>query len=235
MATSLIKEFFNSLKTATIKTVDKTNILEFETPIRFAPLCKRELKSLMIRQCYPDLYKLIVSPGQLDTILIGNSGIGQSFFGVYLMYKLIEADETFLYEPNVNNVVILYNGKRAIDNIPRKHRIEVLNADTIGFIYKPDKSIIHIVDDHTPKISPFRIVLTCSPRFNVYRGISNKRACSLFYVPVWTQHEIEECRRIVYPDLDADIVRCLFEKWGGVPRLVLRIPFDLLSKLLSYV
>ena len=42
------------------------------------------------------------------------------------------------------------------------------------------------------------------------------------HMDVWSLEELEECRRLVYPDMDPSAVKGRWAVWGGVPRYVLQ-------------
>ena len=151
-----IDSFFDTLKNAEIKEEeDKTRILDFKKPLSFSKLNIIKLNALMIRQCYEDLYKLIIPKTEVEllsnVVLVGNPGIGKSFFGVFLMYQLIKAKQTFVFQPT-ENVFYVHHGeqtKNKTSSSPRKSNTEVLTKTQFEKNYATiDKSIIHLFDGH---------------------------------------------------------------------------------------
>jgi hypothetical protein len=51
-----------------------------------------------------------------------------------------------------------------------------------------------------------------------------KRDPTKYCMPVWTQDELEMCRRNVFPELPEDSLCRIYRKIGGVPRYCLEIP-----------
>lgn len=94
-------ELFRQLKTAQI--VDD-KFLKFAQPIN---LKERPLKGLYIRSCYQRLLALINSSNH-NHLVLGDPGVGKTFFSYYLIHKLIGAKQNIVYEKAENKRIYVY-------------------------------------------------------------------------------------------------------------------------------
>lgn len=203
-----------------------------------------KLSSIVVRKCYIKLHEIVmascIEQCTLDLVLIGTPGIGKTFFAYYLIKKLIEEGRTFIFEPwqeenkhgdyyawiyHGNNKLIYDISKESVtENIGTIQRIQRTDLN----IFQVTNSVIHIVDGHKPRSSPFRRILVCSPRLKYYKQMNTKEDSVILYMPVWNRDEILLCHKLLYAEkLDVGLVNNLFDKWGGVPRYIF-------NKLLSY-
>ena len=56
---------------------------------------------------------------------------------------------------------------------------------------------------------------------------------SEYFMSTWSLDELEECRRLLYPDMKANDVEERYDRWGGLPRYVLEKINDSEQKRLS--
>ncbi len=176
---------------------------------------------IYIRNCYESLYEEINQYGS-DSVVIGNPGIGKTFFGYFMIYKFLKDKISFLFEPNTKDCLCYYfNGTTQ----------EILASSISDFSRMKDinnRKIFYLVDGHAAPYNAFKTVLICSPRKEYYSNIC-KGAARFLYMPIWKYDCINICKNQFFPDLDQDIVNELFKRWGGVPRYVLNIPNDFLK------
>ena len=61
------------------------NIMSFSCPPPWASSKTTTYESMYIRKAYKDIYKMLCST-TYDRVVIGNPGIGKSYFAVYVLY-----------------------------------------------------------------------------------------------------------------------------------------------------
>lgn len=181
-----------------------------------------DVENIFIRDCYEPIYQRILNnPPSCDFILKGSPGIGHTYFGYYVIRRLMESKISFLYEPYETNGGYAWLYKPNSDGVGFtvvKTLIQNLSdkIDCLG------KNAFHIIDDHKPQFSPFRRVLITSPCYKNYHDMQAKDTINMCFMSVWTLTEIESCYQSLYSNLDRELVYEMFRKYGGVPRYVFR-------------
>ncbi|KAJ1547754.1 hypothetical protein HK096_000228 [Nowakowskiella sp. JEL0078] len=156
----------------------------------------------------------IATQPSLKRLILGNPGIGKTFFGFLILAHLARIGATVVYESGPMNQCFLFSSNRvAIGNL----------ADFRSYLTYD--STYYIVDANRPAFTQAKTVLLSSPRREVWYEF-NKTACTLRYMPVWSYQEIDSCRNLLFPRINSDIAKDQFEKWGGIPRFVLQYAFD---------
>jgi hypothetical protein len=65
-----------------------------------------------------------------------------------------------------------------------------------------------------------------SPRTDRYKEFLKAPAATTRYMPIWDLDELISCRAHLFSSVSKDLMRRLFEEWGGVPRFVLQFAHD---------
>ncbi|KAF0704419.1 hypothetical protein DYB28_008092 [Aphanomyces astaci] len=166
-----------------------------------------------IRPCYPPLWKvcwkLIQDPKSPHLVILGNPGIGKTFFGIFILLQLARENKTVVYESGASMCRYLFSGDTVVEGTQN---------DFVAFLRLP--TTYYIVDAVKPQKCQAMTILLTSPRHEVWFSFNNDN-CDFRYMPVWTLDEILSCRKLLYPDLDVNMVTDCFHRWGGVPRYVL--------------
>ena len=166
--------------------------------------------SIFIRKCYPPLLSIALSTVQSSNLVIlGNPGIGKTFFGYFIMLNLAKSDCTVVYENGKSPSSILFS--------PNEIKIGTI-YDFLYYLYKPET--YYIVDGTTPIQVPAKTILLTSPRREVWYQFS-KCHCIIRYMPIWNIDETEQCRGKMFDYLSTEEVKSLYKKWGGIPRYIL--------------
>ncbi|KAJ3307751.1 hypothetical protein HDV04_002613 [Boothiomyces sp. JEL0838] len=169
--------------------------------------------SLFIRPCYPKLLEIALSILQCDDtrhlIILGNPGIGKTYFGYFLLLHLARSGATVVYERGATKTRILFT--------PNGISIGEKNAFR-NILYS--SQTFYIVDARKPIDVNARTILLSSLRREIWHEFS-KGACTIRYMPVWTRDEILSCRSVLYPTISEELVLALYSKWGGIARYVL--------------
>jgi hypothetical protein len=117
------------------------------------------------------------------TAILGNPGIGKSFFHFYFLKFLLGKNNTVVYHHNLMTHWYLFTptGVRQGDNdTPLPNDLN-------------DLSTWYLVDAIKPKIWAAKTVLVFSPNPATYREFV-KEGARTRYMPVWTEAEILHCR-----------------------------------------
>ncbi|CAM9895128.1 unnamed protein product, partial [Ectocarpus sp. 4 AP-2014] len=173
---------------------------------------------LFIRSCYKDLSKIIIDGpinGSTNNIVVtGTPGIGKSVFGYYLLYLLRRDGKTVVFEQK---------GKwyRFSDEGVVQGRFETFSD--AGFL--DDPAGWYLSDPEGKPREGFTgvtVVLVLPGNDKTNQFLKQDDAC-LLIMPVWSEDELLECRRIIFPHVrSVNDVKKAFEKVGGVARAVLR-------------
>lgn len=209
----------------------KTNVLEVspEIPISIQSFKITKLRGILIRYDYLELFEQIFNEQTEATphaILCGNPGTGKTYFGFYAMHRLMREERSFVYEPTKVGPVWVYLGKKTQttlnQHIPGTFECVTHHRSLVRY---KGLNFVHIVDGHAPsEIIRFRVVLICSPREIHYSELEkHDRGSISFHMPTWSYYEIEKCRAGLFT-IPKELVKKLFDLWGGIPRYVLNGP-----------
>eukprot|EP00047_Mylnosiga_fluctuans_P000227 m.188750 g.188750 ORF g.188750 m.188750 type:complete len:720 (-) comp10032_c1_seq1:1216-3375(-) len=150
-------------------------------------------------------------------LVLGNPGIGKTYFGLYLLLRAIRAKRTVVYYNVVirPNAAFLFTASgEALALKPSDERIEAALHLS---------STLYIVDSFPPPIYDCCTVLITSPNRSIFKDF-NKSAPGMgveaLYMPVWSLDELKLLRDAIRPNLDDADITALFEHWGGIARAV---------------
>jgi hypothetical protein len=60
----------------------------------------RSLNKIFVRDCYSDLYEIVMNSDIDSTLITGTPGIGKSFCAFYFMWRLLSEGKTVIYQHN---------------------------------------------------------------------------------------------------------------------------------------
>jgi hypothetical protein len=202
-------QFWQSLNSAT----EANGVLSLPTGSFW---CGKETlgHNLVIRQCYNDLWNMIqdmrANQGVRRVAVMGNPGIGKSWFLFYLLYQLKKLGATVMYERINQPYAYLLSSSGVMKAKDTRDFPELMLAD-----------MWYIVDGKPAlEVEAFSILAT-SPRRGNWTDFMKMKDARRRWMPVWTLSEIELCRSACYPTLSQNTVQQLFDNWGGIPRYVL--------------
>jgi hypothetical protein len=148
-------------------------------------------------------------------IILGNPGIGKTYFGYFLLLQLARSGATVVYENALEGSLYLFSP----DGVKEGTRQAFLP-------YLRSSSTFYIVDGMEPlRAAAAKTILLTSLRKDIWHQFS-KGPCTLRYMPVWSREEMFACRSMLYPTLSEDLVQDLYLKWGGIARYVLKFATD---------
>eukprot|EP00644_Phytophthora_capsici_P011907 jgi/Phyca11/106457/e_gw1.12.537.1 len=168
---------------------------------------------IYIRPCYPQLWEVcwhIIHHETPNLVILGNPGIGKTYFGYLLLLFLARLGKTVVYESRRTKRRFLFSRNVVIKGSQQDFD-DILEQDTTYYV----------VDAMEPREFQARTILVTSPDRDVWYTF-NKISCQTRYMPVWTEQEIFSCREQVYSTIPKSVVQKCFYRWGGIPRYVLQ-------------
>ncbi|CAN0454092.1 unnamed protein product, partial [Ectocarpus sp. 8 AP-2014] len=212
-----VDEVVTNFAAALTRAVITNNTLELANGTVF--IGHREMGSkLSIRSCYKDLSKIIIDGAindSMDNIVVtGTPGIGKSVFGYYLLYLLRLEGKTVVFEQKEK-------WYRFSDEGVVQGRFETFSD--AGFLNDPAGWYLSDPEGKPREgFTGITVVLVSPEKDKTNEFLKQDTACLLF-MPVWSEDELLEYRRIFSPDArSVNDVRKAFEKVGGVARAVFR-------------
>lgn len=212
-----VHEVVTNFAAALTRAVVTNNTLELANGTFFIGHRKMGSK-LFSRSCYKDLSKIIIDGainGSMDNIVVtGTPGIGKSVFGYYLLYLLRQNGKTVVFEQNDK-------WYRFSDEGVVEGRFETFSD--AGFLNDPAGWYLSDPEGKPREgFTGIAVVLVSPGKDRTNEFLKQDDACLLF-MPVWSEDELLECRRIIFPGArSVNDVRKAFEKVGGVARAVFR-------------
>jgi hypothetical protein len=142
--------------------------------------------------------------------------VGKSAFGSYLLWRAVQARRTVVYVSDKVNDAFIFHGDG---------RVEVFEPDEFKrrtYALRHLRSTVLIVDGIKPPVCDAFSVLITSPereRYKAYLEVDD--ACALYF-PVLSRNEMRDMRVTCFPAVDEAGMWARYDRWGGIPRYVLR-------------
>ena len=229
-------EFLFSIPQAKLENDDK--ILSLPDGIFFDDDVYKSYSRVYVRSCYPKLAEVFAESNFGSMILTGSPGFGKTFFGWYFMWWIVKD----AVKHNRSQKIFYHTAKGIVaaffDSTGRP--MDVFQCSKEQLQQWCDKSSWYIVDT----CEPFTVdaggnaLLITSPKEERYKEWAKQRSAVKFYIPNWTEEELEECRQLLYSDVDKEIPaelskdapRLRTECFGLIPRVVFERKPELLSE-----
>ena len=175
--------------------------------------------SLFIRPCYPKLcnisLSIVKSARSRHLIILGNPGIGKTYFGYFLLLYLARTGATVIYESFLQkDCLYLFTPNGVFIGNRRSLHDQLMSSKTF-----------YIVDGMTPTDVDAQTILLTSLRKEIWHQFS-KTSCTLRYMPVWSKEELSTCRSKLYKSVTEEVMESRYLKWGGIARYVLKYALD---------
>ncbi|CAM9756354.1 unnamed protein product [Ectocarpus sp. 4 AP-2014] len=166
---------------------------------------------LFIRPCYKDLAELILGGDSSYIAVTGTPGIGKSMFGYYLLYLLRCQGKTVVFQ--VKRAWYRFSDAGVIKGDYK----DFLRA---GFLFRNghdcDSWFLCDPDDRPREMLPGTTVVWASPKKGTVHEFMKQPSAVQYFMPVWSQDELLECRRAVFNHVEGIDVERAFGVVGGV-------------------
>ena len=180
---------------------------------------------LMIRQSYMDILTLMLKqqeskPHFVQGLLLGNPGIGKSWFLYYVMAHIVKfkIPDVYILFQDPQKGGILFHESNIFQGSPRS---------LFSTLAKPFHNCYYLIDSSVP--DPFiynrltKNILVSSPDKSIYKEFEKYLTLTTpHYLPTWSWEEISLCHQSCFPSLLPSVVEGLYFKFGGIPRDVLQ-------------
>lgn len=147
--------------------------------------------------------------------VIGNPGIGKTFFSFYLLMKAARDGKAVVYESRElsggpSPWYILHDGIACVAPYQHPYGWSLLKGD----------NTLYLVDGCTPMVVDAMTVLVTSPRLEIYDHFCRKRSCigEPLYLPVWSWEELLTLRDRCFPDTEVVKMKEVYDQYGGIAR-----------------
>ena len=170
----------------------------------------------LTRQCYEDLDTIIakdINGSVRGAVITGTPGIGKTVFGLYELMKVVNEGKTVYYH-RADIYVKCCNGFATV--LKKKDFLREVRLASTNDWYIVDGVKPYFIN-HTKAF----ILLTTSPRKEIWYKFSDEHGANTYWMPVWTEEELNSCREVAYPFVSEETMKSLYDKFGGVPRYVL--------------
>lgn len=171
-------------------------------------------RTLFVRECYDTLDA--AAAVNRFALVRGTPGIGKSMFALYHVWRALQRGgvDAVVYDCafGAASVLRIILEKGVARNVEPRPIERLLYA----------ASTLYVADGTPPSLSSCRTVVVTSPKRDVWKEWAKGLDVADFFVPPFAADEMERCRALCFPALDAAAVARSFDVWGGSARLVLR-------------
>ena len=139
------------------------------------------------------------------------SGIGKSYFGLYILWRLRLCCGT-------DTSVVWYAANERLIFHP-DGRVSHCSFDPVEYIYNPSNWLL--IDAHPPPQAVARTILLTSPQRERFKEFSRTDNVRMVCMPLWDMQELLDLHKSEFTQLARARVLELCTLWGPVPRSVL--------------
>ena len=197
-----------------------TSVLQFPVPMP-----NTDLNQIYIRGCYDRIYDEYIQKCK-NTLIIGNPGIGKSYFTFYVAYRLLADYPTasILYGSAFTGYFIYKCGR----DVRRLNPADLLPYVDY-YIFDCGQSTSNVLLDNITAGSSKKSIVCSSPDErnykDYYKGCIVAAASPIsrrIYMPIWTWDEVAFCSRHLYDKIPMCSVEKRFNVWGGIAQQIFR-------------
>ena len=213
-----VTEMMNSMQ---LTEVTEDNVLKLKIPFSWM-----NGKTIYVRDVYKCLHQ-VTSKAPRDVIVIGNPGIGKSYFAVYKLYLAVRSSKnvvyhrqntTWCFKPK-EGCAFLYQNELSNNSV----KTELLHDPSTLFLY--DCATREPVKDQGSREA--RLVVVTSPDHLNYKEIEKRPQTRSYCMPVWSRDELVLCYKNAYDEHQQKMCSEWEEKYrmfGGIPRYIFSDP-----------
>jgi len=169
---------------------------------------------MFVRGCYGRLAEAVAA--SRCALVRGTPGVGKSMFAFFFAWRMLRQGGggavvyDYVVEESRRLRVIVEGG--AARNVEPRLVEDLLSAE----------STLYIADGVAPSQAACRTLVVTSPKRDVWKEWAKVNTVDEFFMPPFDADEVERCRALAFPALDAGAVARAYGVWGGSARLVLR-------------
>lgn len=187
--------------------------------------------SMLVRECYTDLYDIAlkniqdvdIKEGTLSwkisgMSIMGTPGIGKSYFTLYLFLRLLKSKKFTVHIVHRGQNIVFPPSANAF-TITFQHEIEhYVSTHKVVTIFDPS------IAGHNENMEPYRgfLVYISSPSASKFKKRFNSTLVHInrYYMSPWTFLELQDAYSTIYKDqIEEEMdVEKLFEYWGDPQR-----------------
>jgi DNA replication protein DnaC len=189
----------------------------------FLPYPQDNIQKLYVRQCYQDVFHLLVQRINLNKTsfaISGTPGIGKSLFFVYILYRLMNDFHTKTLSFKPNRVIYQIGPTYKCFDLQQQIVTIIRSFDALELVRQEDT--FYVIDGQTsvPLASSCVVLFISSPHSEWYKEFVKQKMATKWFFPVWTLAELQTCQRHCYPDLPMEMLQERHRICGGVARFV---------------
>jgi hypothetical protein len=177
--------------------------------------------SVLIRQCHTEIFQEIMkNPNILNYLVLGNPGIGKSWFLVYalLRFRLEHQKRRVVFESARQNTAWIFDDNGVM---------EILNSRSEKAFYSAvrDPNCVYLYDpvgtkSQEPAGRDGLTIVASSPNVDSYKDFL-KDKCDVLYMPCWSEEEIDHlAQKENFHGVNPEVAKKRYDEIGGIPRYV---------------
>ena len=189
----------------------------------FLPYPQEEIQKLYVRECYQDVFRLLIehiNPYSKSYAISGTPGIGKSLFFVYILYRLVKdlTMKNLSFKPN--RVVYQMGSTYECVDLQQQVVTRSTKFDAEGLVREQDT--FYIIDGRysQPLVSSCVVLFISPPSSRWFKEFVKQKMAMEWYFPVWTLAELQNCQRHCYPALRIELLQERHRICGGVGRFI---------------
>lgn len=174
--------------------------------------------TIFVRPCYDETFQLIrKSAAQRNDgttpkiVIVGTPGIGKSVFGFFLLYQLRLEGRTVVFE--AGSFWYRFSDEGSVEG-------KFSSFKKAGFFNDGNTWYLSDPKFRPEKISNLPTVVFVSPKIGRTEEFLKMRNSEEFCMAPWSEDELMECRRLIFPEVSQNDVQQRFDIVGGVARVV---------------
>ena len=181
---------------------------------------------LLNRQHYPALWQQAVSlkeQGIRRLVVRGSPGIGKSWWLFVVLREAARLCLTVVLQHAKLDSRFLFNGSTVLEGDRKQQPSSRRSCSS--------RDTLYLVDGEQPTLARAWTIAAVSPLREHYWSYHKEPGTRVLFMPVWSEEELLEAQRLVYPHLEEELVKQLYEKWGGSARYCLQWATDKAAQL----
>jgi hypothetical protein len=192
----------------------------------FSPYIHEQIKNIFVRQCYVDVFDLLLeelTKDQMSYAISGSPGVGKSLFFMYILNRLIQ---------DFPSKSLSLKPKRIVYHTATSYYCYDLEKNTVyllgdievkRLVMESITETLYVIDgrDSIPFPAMCIVLFISSPRSKHYKEFVKQKKAIQWFFPTWTEQELLDCREKCYNNLSLDYLKEQYRIYGGVARYVL--------------